>query len=185
LAETDPRAYRLLVLRSHYRSPIDVTPETLRDAERALARLDALARRFALAPSLGAGMVQASARAWHGEAAALYEAMRAELDEDLNSPAALAKLFEALSQANALADRGEDDAARDLAEAINALAGALGLVLLASNDEIDAATTELVRARDEARAKKEWARADELRAELENQGWIVEDSSAGTVIRRG
>jgi cysteinyl-tRNA synthetase len=58
-------------------------------------------------------------------------------------------------------------------------------VLLASNDEIDAATTELVRARDEARAKKEWARADELRAELENQGWIVEDSSVGTVIRRG
>ena len=47
----DPRCYRLLVLRSHYRSPIDVTDDTLRDAEAALARLDAFARRVA-----GAGL---------------------------------------------------------------------------------------------------------------------------------
>ncbi|MDE3108229.1 MAG: cysteine--tRNA ligase [Acidobacteriota bacterium] len=184
LAEHDPRAYRLLVLRSHYRSPVDVTPETLADAERALARLDALARRFALAPSLRDGMVVASARAWRGDAAALYDAVRADLDEDLNCPAALAKLFDALSSANARADRGEEGPARELAEAINVLAGALGLELLVSNDEIDPATTKLVRARDKARAKKEWSRADELRAELEALGWTVEDSSSGTVIRR-
>ena len=45
----DPRAYRLLVLRSHYRSPIDVTDDSLRDAEAALERLDAFARRVATA----------------------------------------------------------------------------------------------------------------------------------------
>jgi len=47
LEKTDPRL-PLLVLRSHYRSPIEVSPETIADAERALARLDALARRFDL-----------------------------------------------------------------------------------------------------------------------------------------
>jgi cysteinyl-tRNA synthetase len=52
LAKTDARAYRLLVLRSHYRSPIEVTPATTADAQRALARLDSLARRFDL-PALG------------------------------------------------------------------------------------------------------------------------------------
>ncbi len=49
LARHDARAYRLLVLRAHYRSPIEVTPETLADAEKALARLDGLARRFPVA----------------------------------------------------------------------------------------------------------------------------------------
>ena len=49
LARCDARAYRLLVLRAHYRSPIEVTPETLADAEKALARLDGLARRFDVA----------------------------------------------------------------------------------------------------------------------------------------
>ena len=47
LSRSDARAYRVLVLRAHYRSPIEVTPETLADAEKALARLDGLARRFA------------------------------------------------------------------------------------------------------------------------------------------
>ncbi len=57
LARSDARAYRLLVLRSHYRSPIEVTPDTMRDAEAGLARLDELARRFDLADLLAAGPV--------------------------------------------------------------------------------------------------------------------------------
>ena len=54
LARTDGRAYRLLVLRSHYRRPLEVTPRTIADAEEALARLDAVARRFDLAAVPGA-----------------------------------------------------------------------------------------------------------------------------------
>ncbi|MGH9082601.1 MAG: cysteine--tRNA ligase, partial [Acidimicrobiales bacterium] len=62
LARSDPRSYRLLVLRSHYRSPLEVTGPTVADAEKALARLDALARRFSLpdplapAPAGGSGV---------------------------------------------------------------------------------------------------------------------------------
>ena len=48
LARSDGRAYRLLVLRAHYRSPIEVTAGTIADAEKALERLDALARRFGI-----------------------------------------------------------------------------------------------------------------------------------------
>src|SRR5262245_45410567 len=53
LEEHDARAYRLLVLRSHYRAPIEVSKETVADAEAALERLDSFARRFA--GSAGAG----------------------------------------------------------------------------------------------------------------------------------
>ncbi|MGH3166749.1 MAG: DALR domain-containing protein, partial [Trebonia sp.] len=54
LAAGDARAYRLLVLRSHYRKPIEVSADTAADAERALERLDALARRLSL-PDVLAG----------------------------------------------------------------------------------------------------------------------------------
>ena len=57
LERSDARAYRVLVLRSHYRSPIEVTPETIADAESGLARLDELARRFDLPDQLSAGPV--------------------------------------------------------------------------------------------------------------------------------
>ncbi len=184
LSTTDPRAYRLLVLRSHYRAPIEVTPDIVADAERALARLDALARRFALTSPLDTGMARASDRVWRGEGEALYQSVAAEMENDLNSPAALARLFEALSKANTLADRGAYDEAHELAEAIGALAGALGLELLASKVEIDPASAKLVKARDKARSKKEWAKADQLRHELEAKGWVVEDSAGGTVIRK-
>jgi len=63
LERTDPRAYRLLVLRSHYRKPLEVTPATMADAKAALARLDALVRRFPVAltaaPTLPGGQVLA------------------------------------------------------------------------------------------------------------------------------
>ena len=57
LARSDGRAYRLLVLRAHYRSPIEVTAGTVADAEKALARLDTLARRFSVGDLLAAHRV--------------------------------------------------------------------------------------------------------------------------------
>ncbi len=57
LDRSDARSYRLLVLRSHYRSPIEVTPETIADAESGLARLDEMARRFAIGDLLDDGPV--------------------------------------------------------------------------------------------------------------------------------
>jgi cysteinyl-tRNA synthetase len=185
LAETsDPRAYRLLVLRSHYRSPIEVSPDTIADAERALARLDALARRFALPALAGASLEVASDFEWTGDGAALYQEVGAVLDEDLNTPLAVALLFDALAAANSSADAGDEAKGQNLANAINALFGALGLTLHSSEDEVDAVSADLVTRRDLARNAKDWAEADRLRNELVTLGWIVEDSSTGTLIRR-
>jgi cysteinyl-tRNA synthetase len=185
LAETsDPRAYRLLVLRSHYRSPIEVTPDTIADAERALARLDALARRFALPELAGATLEVDSSFEWVGDGEALYREVGAVLDDDLNTPLAVALLFDALAAANTAADAGDATRAQHLANAIDALFGALGLALRSSEDEIDVVSADLVTRRDLARNAKDWVEADRLRNELVTLGWIVEDSSAGTLIRR-
>jgi cysteinyl-tRNA synthetase len=185
MAETsDPRAYRLLVLRSHYRSPLEVTTDTIADAERALARLDALARRFELPVLAGDTLEVATDHRFEGDGATLFEEVVAVLDDDLKTPLAVALLFDALAAANSAADAGDDVRARNLAEATNALFGALGLALHSSEDAVDAHSAQLVTSRDEAREKKDWAEADRLRNELVTLGWIVEDSSTGTLIRR-
>jgi cysteinyl-tRNA synthetase len=161
-----------------------VTEETIADAERALLRLDALARRFDL-PALGDEVrLRASDFEWTGVASALFEGVTLVLDEDLNTPLAVAQLFEAVSAANAAADRGEGELASELAEALNVLFGALGLSLLSGSDVVDVASEELVAARDLARVQRDWAAADRLRDELVSRGWVVEDSAEGTLIRR-
>ena len=185
LAETsDPRAYRLLVLRSHYRSPIEVTTDTIADAERALARLDALARRFELPVLAGDTLEVASTHHFEGDGATLYDEVVAVLDDDLKTPLAVALLFDALAAANGAADAGDETRARDLADAINALFGAMGLALHSSEDAVDSHSADLVRRRDEAREHKDWAAADRLRNELVTLGWIVEDAATGTLIRK-
>src|SRR5688500_13726340 len=83
--EADPRAYRLLVLRAHYRAPIEVSKETVADAEKALERLDRFAERF--------GSVQAEP-----EPQAI-EVFRQVMDDDLGTPAAMALVFDLVTRA--------------------------------------------------------------------------------------
>jgi len=184
LARTDPRAYRLLVLRSHYRSPIEVTPATIADAERALERIDTLARRFALSVLGGESFEVATARTWEDESLELYERVVTAMNDDLNTPLAVAQLFDAVSAANAAADDGHEGIARRLAQSVNSLFGAMGLSLHGRNDVVDEVSEALVAERDAARNAKNWAEADRLRDELVTRGWIVEDGPSGTIIRK-
>jgi cysteinyl-tRNA synthetase len=184
LERNDARAYRLLVLRSHYRSPIEVTPATIADAQRALARLDGLARRFDLAALAGMKLEVKHDFSFVGSGEELFKSVSEALDEDLDTPSAVARLFEAVSAANALADEGEEAQARDLALAVNALFGALGLPLSSGSGAVDEHSEALVAQRDQARTAKNWAEADRLRDELVALGWTVEDSGTHTVIRR-
>ena len=185
LARSDARAYRLLVVRSHYRSPIEVTTETVADAEKGLDRLDALARRFGL-PDLiaeaGRGYVLEGDEA-DADPDALA-AFRRRMDDDLDTPGALADIFELVSAAHTAADALDETGGARLARTAALLAAALGLPLHAGDDEADAQTQRLVAERDEARKAKDFARADALRDELVSLGWTVEDTPAGTAVHR-
>jgi cysteinyl-tRNA synthetase len=185
LARTDARAYRLLVLRSHYRSPIEVSPATIADAERALDRLDSLARRFDVPTLAGDHFVTAQDYEIAGPGVELVERVSAVLDDDLNTPLAVAQLFDAVSAANTRADQGDSQGAADVALAITVLFGALGLGLSSAIHESPDEVRALVNARDAARGAGNWAEADRLRDELVKRGWVVEDSSVGTRVRRG
>ncbi len=182
LERSDARAYRLLVVRSHYRSPIEVTPDTVADAEAGLARLDELARRFDLADPLASGPV--TDRSPDGLDAAVVDRFIQCMDDDLDTAGATAVIFEAVRRANAAADAGDLDGAATVAATAARLCAVLGLPLRGGRGEVDADAAELVRLRDRARAERDWPTADAVRAQLEEAGWVVEDGPAGTRIRR-
>jgi cysteinyl-tRNA synthetase len=191
LERYDARAYRLLVLRAHYRSPMEVTPDTLADAEKGLERLDALARRFGEGDLLAAspdGVVVAGREAGGVETSAVDEdavaAFRARMDDDLDTPGALAGIFELVTAAHSAADAGDEERGIRLAHTVAVLLAALGLPLRDESGEVDEAASHLVAARDEARRAKDFARADALRDELTALGWTVEDTPSGTAIHR-
>lgn len=185
LATSDPRAYRLLVLRSKYRSQIEVTPETSADAGKALERLDGLARRFELDGPLDLGVSPVPASAADGLDAEVLERFIATMDEDFDTPSALAGLFEAATRAHTLADSGNEAGAATIAHTVATLCGVLGLELsVGVGDELDDVTRALIAERDTARSAGDYARSDAIRDELVTQGWIVEDSPSGTTVRR-
>jgi len=187
LSRCDARAYRLLVLRAHYRSPIEVTPETLADAEKALGRLDGLARRFDVAELLTQtedGYVVEGTPPATGIDPGASAAFRAHMDDDLDTPGALAGIFELVTAAHSAADAGDEAEGGRLAHTAAVLAAALGLTLRAADIEVDEESAQLVAERDEARRARDFARADALRDELVARGWTVEDTPSGTAIRR-
>ena len=169
----DPRAYRLLVLQSHYRAPIEVTATTLNDAAAALGRLDALSGRLAEAGRVDSG------RADPGLKSAFAERMQ----DDLDTPGATAVLFDAIRRANVAFDSREVSRAAELARAALECFGAVGLEA-AGAIEIPESVLELGRRRDQARAERDFAAADVLRNEIVALGYVVEDTAGGTRIRR-
>jgi cysteinyl-tRNA synthetase len=184
LARADARAYRLLLLRAHYRGPIEVTTETIADAERALARLDAVARRFGLTPIDVMVPVRRSEYDLVGRHADVVASFEAFVDDDLNTPSAVALLFDLATRANTTADAGDVDGARGIAELLVVLAASIGLALRGADETLDEPSTSLATARDEARSRGDFAEADRLRDELVTLGFVVEDTATGTRIRR-
>jgi cysteinyl-tRNA synthetase len=171
LESHDARAYRLLVLQSHYRSPLEITGATLTAAEAALARFDALARRVTKVPDVE-------------PASEPLDAFRRHMDDDLDTPAAMALAFNLVTEINKLLDIGEEHAAAPLVAAWREVIGAVGLTVKDEDDAVPEEVAALARRRDDARAAKDWATADSLRDQLVEAGWSVEDTAEGTQVRK-
>jgi cysteinyl-tRNA synthetase len=147
-----PETLIMFFLRGTYTAPIDYTDEALEQARSAVETL-----RNRLRDGTG------------GTDEGLRDAVAEVLDDDFNTPRALALLFDAPPQASGT-----------VAEVL----GVLGLGSLAEEQEAPAELVDKARQRDEARAARDFARADALRDEIAAAGWEVRDSPDGAVLYR-
>jgi cysteinyl-tRNA synthetase len=169
----DPRAYRMVLLQSHYRSPVKITQDNIDAAVKSLSGLDSFAARAATVLAADADVAADPA---------VLDEFRAAMDDDLDTPRATALLFDTVRRANAALDAG-DAVAPSLIAAVYEIATAVGLVLGVAS-EVDAASLQLASDLDAARAAKDFAAADAIRAELQAAGWTVETTRDGTSLRR-
>ncbi|MFM2182690.1 MAG: cysteinyl-tRNA synthetase [Actinomycetota bacterium] len=165
----DPRAYRMVLLQSHYRGPVSVGQDNIDAAVKALAGLDAFAARTAGVPAADPD-------------AAVMERFRERMDDDLDTPSATALLFDTVRRANAALDAGTADAPA-LVAAAHEICSAVGLELRGAA-EVPAEALARAAALDAARAARDFAAADALRAGLQADGWTVETGKSGTTLRR-
>ena len=165
-------ALRLFFLSSHYRSPLTYTTESVEAQERAASRL----RTAASASDAGDGEALDAS----GHRARFVEAM----DDDLNTPQALAALFDLARDIHRTRDAG--GRVSDAQAALGEMAGVLGLTLRSGRPEGDADPfiELLIDVRREMRAAKNFAAADSIRDRLTALGVQLEDGPDGTTWRR-
>jgi cysteinyl-tRNA synthetase len=183
-----PAVIRYLLLSAHYRKELSFSYDSLDDARAAVRRILDFAGRLERADTDRGAPPTGLSDLGQGALVAFERA----LDDDLNTPAALAALFTFVRQANAALDRASVTTPEDLQGARDTLGSmdeVFGILSLARRDagpdpELAAWAEQKLAERQQARADRDFARADTIRAELAEAGIVVEDTPAGPRWKR-
>ncbi|MEV0447266.1 cysteine--tRNA ligase [Streptomyces sp. NPDC050600] len=167
LARTDFRTLRHAFLSQHYRSSMELSDSTLEQARGARRRIENFART--IDPAHADSPVNAA------RATDAWKEMRERLDDDFDTPGALAVLFQYIREQNRTEEPAGPAALR-LIEDVNNLFGTFDIP---GSAQSDAAVDELVKERDRLRAARKFAEADAIRDQLTQQGVVLEDSPEG------
>lgn len=207
----DPDALRLLMLQTHYRSPLDFSDDRLKEAASSLERITTVVRNLRWTADNAAKADESPYTEVVSARKKMQDDFLEAMDDDFNTAGALGAIFTFVSVCNrflednkAMCELARDEA-RANAQAIEELVGVLGIHIsleedmqcgseiceLASRlvdfkgDNAKEATDALLAARAEARAAKDWARADAVRDGLAEFGFAIEDTPNGARVIYG
>lgn len=174
LGKYDAEVVRFFILRAHYRSPLNYSDKHLDDAKTALTRLYTALRGFTLIET---------AIDWSQPQAVTF---KAAMDDDFNTPEAMAVLFELANELN-------KTKSAETANLLKQLAGIVGLLQRdvdtflqgePASQENGLDVEAMIQARLEAKKAKNFAEADRIRKALADSGIVLEDTPQGTTWRR-
>ena len=179
--EHDLQAFRLFILKTHYRSPIDYSAENVSAAENAFEKLCNYRKElvYAIGNMRDSGETQSSEISKE-----LLESFKKEMDDDYNTPRALASIFEAVRRINPLLFEGRESK-RSLQEALRVfdeLLDVLGLDVTVKAGFFSDEENRLIDERNMHRKNKNWAEADRLRKLLLEKGIKLNDKGDGTTV---
>ena len=176
----DPRAIRLLLLSTHYRSPLNFTLAGLAQATAEVQRLEDLQARLEREPA-----ADGSNGDFDGLVDAAEREFRESLGNDLNISGAMGALFRLVREAHAALDRAELPASsrQRLEQGLRTMDTVLDLLTVESAD-LDAEIESMIEARAKARTDRDFATADRIRDELAEKGIILEDTPQGVQWKR-
>lgn len=163
----EPLAFRMLVLMSHYRERLNFTRKSIEQAQNTLDNL----RAFVLKNIEGSKSFESDG---------FEKRFDLIINDDLNTPKALAELFEYIKEVNKSRAYG-----KQVYKTMTRLDKLLGIELdKIVKTKIPDKVTKLARKREEARQNKDWKLSDELRVEIENLGFMIEDTPDGPKLKK-
>ena len=182
----DLQVLRFFMLNAHYRSPLNFSAELMESSKNALERIQTAVDNLKFLAEHASAQEMTPEEAAKAEEAAKYEkAFDDSMDDDFNTADAIAAIFDLVKFANTTADEKSSKAyAETLREKIQGLCDIMGLITEKKEELLDEDIEKLIEERQAARKAKNFARADEIRAELLEKGIVLEDTREGVKWKR-
>jgi len=168
LARYDAETVRFFMLRTHYRSPFNFSDASLDDARASLRRLYT---------ALDGVEARSAPPDWTQPQAAAF---RAAMDDDFNTPVAVAVLFELANELNRTRSAATAALLKSLGDTLGVLQQVPRAYLQGGSTLDEARIAERIAARAAAKAARDFALADQIRRDLLAQGVVLQDSASGT-----
>ena len=182
----DLQVLRFFMLNAHYRSPLNFSAELMESSKNALERIQTAVDNLKFLAEHASMQEMTPEEAAKAEETAKYEkAFDDSMDDDFNTADAIAAIFDLVKFANTTADEKSSKAyAEALREKIQELCDIMGLITEKKEELLDEDIEKLIEERQVARKAKNFARADEIRAELLEKGIVLEDTREGVKWKR-
>lgn len=178
LKDYSPRTLRLFVLKSHYRSPIDYNKTVLKQTKKQIEKIDEFVTRLKDYPGEKRKSKDLVAKA--------KPEFEKAMNDDFNTPQALAVIFDLIKQANTALDReslGNQDK-KEILSFLKEVDGIFNFIFGKEKEEIPKQILELVQQREKYRKEKRWKKADQIRTKIKKLGYQIKDTDQGPKISK-
>ncbi|KPJ57052.1 hypothetical protein AMJ49_02755 [Parcubacteria bacterium DG_74_2] len=180
------RILRLSVIKNHYRSPVDYNEKEIERVKKQLAKIDEFLDKLDTIKRLKKKKVK------KGNVRALISKTQKEfekaMDDDFNTPKALASIFTLVTKGNKFVDKNEitPTDARDILKLLKKIDKVFNFIFLkkAKKERVPKDILKLVTEREKCRLKKNWEKADEIRQKIKKMGYWVKDTPKGPKIKK-
>ncbi|MGI1822988.1 cysteine--tRNA ligase [Exiguobacterium sp. TRN 1102] len=185
LKEVDPMVLRFFMLSVHYRHPINYSRELIEQAANGWSRIKEAYQNIEYRLSVTAGLGETS-ESMERKLESIKASFIESMDDDINTANAVTVLFDLAREANiyAKADHVAKATLEQVLSLFDELTGVLGLTLAEEKELLDAEIDQLIQERNDARAARNFARADEIRDLLKEQNIQLEDTAQGVRWKR-
>ena len=181
----DLQVLRFFMLSAHYRSPLNFSADLMEAAKNGLERIVTAAEKLRDLQSKASGELTESEAASLEEAKAFMTKYEEAMEDDFNTADAISAIFEMVKFTNTNANADSSKAYVDALYAqLNNMADICGLILEKKAEILDEEIEKLIQERQDARKAKNFARADEIRNQLLEQGIVLEDTREGVKWKR-